>query len=65
MKVNISNVEIAIDKMRALQYLERATQTKTTRAQNEVLRSLNDVDLTEFAIRWKNEMTGADNGHRK
>jgi hypothetical protein len=61
MKANFSAVENAIDKVRALQSLERATQTKTTRAQSEVIRSLSDVDLIEFAVRWKSEMTGADN----
>lgn len=47
---NQANVLDALEKYDALLALERETGTKTTRARNEILRSLNDADLTAFAV---------------
>jgi hypothetical protein len=37
----------------ALLDLEKSSGTKTTRARNEILRSLNDADLTALAVKLK------------
>lgn len=37
----------------ALLELEKASGTKTTRARNEILRALNDTDLTALAVKLK------------
>ena len=50
---NNTNVQRALHQLRALKELEATTRTKTTRAQNEVLRSLNDADLIAVAVALK------------
>jgi hypothetical protein len=57
---NTANVQRALQQLRALKELEANTHTKTTRAQNEVLRSLNDADLIAVAVALKSDSTGAD-----
>jgi hypothetical protein len=57
---NVTNVQRALRQLRALRELESTTRTKTTRAQNEVLRSLADVDLIAVAVALKSEQTGED-----
>ena len=57
---NTTNVQRALQQLRALKELELTTRTKTTRAQNEVLRSLNDADLIAVAVALKSEKTGED-----
>jgi hypothetical protein len=47
---NMNNVHDAFEKYNALLSLEKLTGTKTTRARNEVLRGLNDSDLTAIAL---------------
>jgi hypothetical protein len=47
---NMTNVREAHEKYTALLALEKLTGTKTTRARNEVLRELNDSDLTAIAL---------------
>jgi pyruvate formate-lyase activating enzyme-like uncharacterized protein len=47
---NMMNVERAIARIRALKKLEKMTYSKTTTAQNEILRSLNSADLAEVAL---------------
>jgi len=50
---NMTNVRRALQQIQALKELELTTRTKTTRAQNEVLRSLNDADLIAVAVALK------------
>ena len=47
---NMMNVERAVARIRALRKLEKTTYSKTTQAQNEILRSLNGADLAEVAL---------------
>lgn len=55
-------LETAIKKVRALKLLERDSHSKTTRAQNEVIRSLNDEQLAEFALSlYESELTNDNN----
>jgi hypothetical protein len=51
--MNPKNVDRAYDEYTALLELEKATGTKTTRARNEILRALNDADLTAVAVKIK------------
>ena len=50
---NNASVQRALHQLRALKELEATTRTKTTRAQSEVLRSLNDADLIAVAVALK------------
>jgi hypothetical protein len=43
-------VDLAVNRLRALRKLEKFTQTRTTRAQNEILRALDPEVLTEVAL---------------
>ena len=61
---NLTNVQRALHQLRALRELESMTRTKTTRAQNEVLRSLNDADLTAVAVALKEQETNRDHNTR-
>jgi hypothetical protein len=47
---NMMNVERTVARIRALRKLEKTTYSKTTQAQNEILRSLNSADLAEVAL---------------
>jgi hypothetical protein len=47
---NMMNVERAIVRIRALRKLEKMSFSRTTNAQNEILRSLNSADLAEVAL---------------
>ena len=47
---NMMNVERAIARIRALRKLEKMSFSRTTNAQNEILRSLNSADLAEVAL---------------
>ena len=47
---NMMNVERAVVRIRALRKLEKTTYSRTTNAQNEILRSLNSADLAEVAL---------------
>lgn len=47
---NMMNVERAVARIRALRKLEKTTYSKTTQAQNEILRALNSADLAEVAL---------------
>jgi hypothetical protein len=49
----MSTVDQALAEYRALLELERETNTKTTRARNTIVRSLNDADLIAFAVKLK------------
>jgi hypothetical protein len=46
-------VDKAYLEYRALLELEKETGTKTTRARNDILRALNDADLTLIAVKLK------------
>jgi hypothetical protein len=50
---NVAVVEKAVEQYTTLVELERATGTKTTRARNEILRSLNPADLIAVALTLK------------
>ncbi len=56
---NDVTVARALLQLRALRELEASTHTKTTRAQNEVLRSLSDSDLIAVAVALREEKTDA------
>jgi hypothetical protein len=43
-------VDLAVNRLRALKKLEKFTQTRTTRAQNDILRSLDSEAITEVAL---------------
>jgi hypothetical protein len=58
---NETNVLRALLQLRALKELEATTFTKTTRAQNEILRSLTDADLIAVAVALKSDRTGENN----
>jgi hypothetical protein len=47
---NMMNVERAVVRIRALRKLEKTTFSRTTNAQNEILRSLNSADLAEVTL---------------
>jgi len=47
----MNNVDAAFQKYAALIQLERATGTKTTRARNDLLRALPDLELIELAVK--------------
>jgi hypothetical protein len=46
-------VDEAVEKITALRELTAQTGTQTTRTQNDILRSLDDADLVEVAVRLK------------
>jgi len=48
-----STVQETLTKYQALLDLEKKTGTRTTRARNELIRALNEADLTEFAVAFK------------
>ena len=48
-------VDAAVARLRALRKLEKFTQTRTTIAQNQVLRSLDPDALAELALRMEAE----------
>jgi hypothetical protein len=48
-----SRVDDALDKYTALLELEQVSFSKTTRARSEVVRSIPDQDLPEFAVRLR------------
>jgi hypothetical protein len=47
--------EQAVEQYRALVELEKVTGSKTTRARNEVVRSLEDAELIRFAVILKKD----------
>jgi len=47
---NMMNVERAVARILALRKLEKTTYSRTTNAQNEILRALNSADLAEVAL---------------
>jgi hypothetical protein len=47
---SMMNVERAVVRIRALRTLEKTTFSRTTNAQNGILRSLNSADLAEVAL---------------
>jgi hypothetical protein len=49
----MTTVEKAFVEYRALLELERETNTKTTRARNQILRALTDAELTILAVKLK------------
>jgi len=59
----MSTVESVFEKYVALLDLEQTTQTRTTRARNDLLRALTDSELTEIALKLKG--AGLTNGNRK
>lgn len=49
----MSRVDDAVQKYLALLELEQSSFSKTTRARNELIRSLDSTELPEFALKLK------------
>jgi len=62
---NMMNVERAIVRIRALRKLEKMSFSRTTNAQNEILRSLNSADLAEVALILTQEIENEPASPRK